>query len=141
MLCSCCASPVFSAVYERSRRLSPSLALMLASPGMNPASLALCFMLFPTQIAAARVLIASVSSPLVTNALPVEPEALALREAFFIYRRSVGMLRFNDPLDCPWDPRCDASAQSLAGTDLRISWRGSRSPAGRCLPYWHRLSG
>lgn len=43
MLCSCCASPLFSAVYERSRRLSPSLALMLASPGMNPASLALLF--------------------------------------------------------------------------------------------------
>lgn len=29
MLCSCCASPLFSAIYERSRRLSPSLALML----------------------------------------------------------------------------------------------------------------
>lgn len=106
MLCSCCASPVFSAVYERSRRLSPSLALMLASPGMNPASLALCFMLFPTQIAAARVLMtlaavllasrlpdlllrqASLPSPLVKNALPVAPETLALKEAFFIYLRS-----------------------------------------------------
>ncbi len=108
MLCSCCASPVFSAVYERSRRLSPSLALMLASPGMNPASLALCFMLFPTQIAAARALMTlaavllasrlrdlllrqtSLPSPLVTNTLPVEPETetLTLRKAFFIYLRS-----------------------------------------------------
>lgn len=106
MLCSCCASPVFSAVYERSRRLSPSLALMLASPGSNPASLALSFMLFPTQIAAARVLMtlaavllasrlpdlllrqAALPSPLVRNALPVEPEILTLKEAFFIYLRS-----------------------------------------------------
>src|SRR5438128_1937395 len=61
MLCSCCASPLFSAVYDRSRRLSPSLALMLASPGMNPASLALCFMLFPTEVAAARVLMTAVA--------------------------------------------------------------------------------
>ena len=106
MLCSCCASPVFSAVYERSRRLSPSLALMLASPGMNPASLALCFMLFPSRVAAARVLMtlaavllasrlpdlllrqASLPRPLVTNTLPIEPKTLTLRETFFIYLRS-----------------------------------------------------
>ncbi len=55
MLCSCCASPLFCATYERSKRWSPALTLMLASPGMNPASLALCFMLFPTQLAWARV--------------------------------------------------------------------------------------
>ena len=69
MLCSCCASPVFSAVYEKSRRLSPSLALMLASPGLNPASLALCFMLFQTRIAAARVLM-TLAAMLFASRLP-----------------------------------------------------------------------
>ena len=32
MLCSCCAAPVFSSVYERSSRLGPSLAVILAAP-------------------------------------------------------------------------------------------------------------
>jgi hypothetical protein len=31
MLCSCCVAPVFTSVYERSSRLAPSLALMLAA--------------------------------------------------------------------------------------------------------------
>jgi uncharacterized membrane protein YraQ (UPF0718 family) len=106
MLCSCCASPVFSAVYEKSRRLSPSLALMLASPGLNPASLALCFMLFQTRIAAARVLMtlaamlfasrlpdlllqrASQPTHSATNAPTVEPKTFALREALCVYLRS-----------------------------------------------------
>ncbi len=61
MLCSCCASPLFSATYERSKRLSPALTLMLASPGMNPASVALCFMLFPTRLAWARVVMTLVA--------------------------------------------------------------------------------
>src|ERR671925_238830 len=32
MLCSCCVAPLFSSVYERSARLGPSLALMVAAP-------------------------------------------------------------------------------------------------------------
>lgn len=67
MLCSCCASPLFSAIYERSGRLSPSLALMLASPGMNPASVAVCFMLFPTRVAAARVVMTLVAVLLISR--------------------------------------------------------------------------
>src|SRR5256886_10685657 len=31
MLCSCCVAPIFTGVYERSARLGPSLALMLAA--------------------------------------------------------------------------------------------------------------
>jgi uncharacterized membrane protein YraQ (UPF0718 family) len=108
MLCSCCASPLFSAVYERSRRLSPSLALMLASPGMNPASLAVCFMLFPTRVAAGRVLMtlaavllasrlpdlllrrASLPTHSATNTLAVEPKSIELREVLVTYLRSCG---------------------------------------------------
>jgi uncharacterized membrane protein YraQ (UPF0718 family) len=56
MLCSCCVAPVFGAVYERSSRLGPSLAVMLASPSLNPAALALTFMLFAPKIAIARLL-------------------------------------------------------------------------------------
>jgi len=55
MLCSCCVTPVFSAVYRRSARLAPSLAMMLAAPGLNPAALTLTFLLFSTQIAWMRL--------------------------------------------------------------------------------------
>jgi uncharacterized protein len=108
MLCSCCASPLFSATYERSRRLSPSLALMLASPGMNPASLALCFILFPARLATARVVMTSVAV-LLASALPdlvvrgatppnysamnepvVEPTTIGLPELLATYLRSCG---------------------------------------------------
>lgn len=55
MLCSCCVAPIFSAVYERSARLGPSLALMLAAPALNPAALILTFVLFSPEIASARL--------------------------------------------------------------------------------------
>jgi len=42
-------------MYERSARLGPSLALMLAAPALNPAALILTFMLFDYKIAAMRV--------------------------------------------------------------------------------------
>src|SRR5438552_12267715 len=54
MLCSCCAAPIFTGVYERSARLGPSLALMLAAPALNPAALILTFMLFSFKIAGTR---------------------------------------------------------------------------------------
>jgi hypothetical protein len=59
MLCSCCVVSVFTAVYERSLRLGPSLAIMLASPALNPAALVLTFMLFAPKIAIARLLMAA----------------------------------------------------------------------------------
>jgi len=55
MLCSCCVAPIFPAVYQRTRKVSPALALMLASPSLNPAALALSFILFPLRIAGARL--------------------------------------------------------------------------------------
>lgn len=58
MLCSCCAVPVFTSVAEGSRRLGPALGLMLASPSLNPAALALTFMLFEAPVAVARLLLA-----------------------------------------------------------------------------------
>jgi uncharacterized membrane protein YraQ (UPF0718 family) len=61
MLCSCCVAPVFSAVFERSRREGPSLAVALAAPSLNPAALALTFMLFRPQIAAARLVLALIA--------------------------------------------------------------------------------
>ncbi len=54
MLCSCCVAPIFKGVYERSGRLGPSLALMLAAPALNPAALILTFMLFDLKIATTR---------------------------------------------------------------------------------------
>ncbi|MBI2828208.1 MAG: permease [Acidobacteria bacterium] len=56
MLCSCCVAPVFSAVYGRSSRLGPSLAVMLAAPALNPAALILTFALFSATIAWSRLL-------------------------------------------------------------------------------------
>lgn len=55
MLCSCCVTPVFSSVYRRSKRLGPSLALMLAAPALNPAALTLTFILFASGIAWTRL--------------------------------------------------------------------------------------
>jgi uncharacterized protein len=54
MLCSCCVAPIFTSMYERSARLGPSLALMLAAPALNPAALILTFMLFDYKIATMR---------------------------------------------------------------------------------------
>jgi uncharacterized membrane protein YraQ (UPF0718 family) len=58
MLCSCCVAPVFAAVRERSGRLGPSLAVALAAPSLNPAALALTFMLFAPRIAFVRLAMA-----------------------------------------------------------------------------------
>jgi uncharacterized membrane protein YraQ (UPF0718 family) len=58
MLCSCCAAPIFSSMYERSARLGPSLATALSAPSLNPAALLLTFMLFDTRMAAARLVMA-----------------------------------------------------------------------------------
>lgn len=58
MLCSCCVAPIFSAVYERCRRLGPSLGVMLAAPSLNPAALALTFMFFAPRVAWARLMLA-----------------------------------------------------------------------------------
>ena len=60
MLCSCCIAPVFAAVQERTRRAGPAGALMLASPSLNPAALALTFMLFAAEVALARLAMALV---------------------------------------------------------------------------------
>jgi uncharacterized membrane protein YraQ (UPF0718 family) len=68
MLCSCCVAPIFKGVYERSARLGPSLALMLAAPALNPAALILTFMLFDYKVAGTRVA-ASVAAVLFTGAL------------------------------------------------------------------------
>src|SRR5689334_22489947 len=59
MLCSCCVAPVFSGMYERSSKLAPSLALMLAAPALNAAALILTFMLFDYRIAATRLFVAA----------------------------------------------------------------------------------
>ena len=58
MLCSCCVTPIFGAVYESSERLAPALTLMLASPALNPAALALTFILFGPAIGAMRLFMA-----------------------------------------------------------------------------------
>jgi len=55
MLCSCCVTPVFAAIHERTRQPGPTGALLLASPSLNPAAVALTFLLFTPQIAATRL--------------------------------------------------------------------------------------
>lgn len=58
MLCSCCVAPIFSSMYERSSRLGPSLATVLAAPSLNPFALVLTFMLFGSRIGIARLAMA-----------------------------------------------------------------------------------
>ncbi|HJQ30789.1 MAG TPA: permease [Pyrinomonadaceae bacterium] len=81
MLCSCCVAPVFTSVYERSSRLAPSLALMLAAPSLNPAALFLTFLLFGAKFGAARLLAAGVcvllTGVLAERVLKADPAACA----------------------------------------------------------------
>lgn len=55
MLCSCCIMPIFTGACQRGAGLGPALAMMLASPGLNVAALALSFMLLPLSIAGVRL--------------------------------------------------------------------------------------
>jgi len=69
MLCSCCAAPIFSTMYERSARLGPSLATTLAAPSLNPAALILTFMLFDSRIAIVRLAMALLGVFLIASAV------------------------------------------------------------------------
>ena len=75
MLCSCCVAPVFAAVQERSRQPGPSLAVALAAPCLNPAALALTFIVFGLRLGVARLVMALVAvfalPPIVTRAAGV----------------------------------------------------------------------
>jgi hypothetical protein len=55
MLCSCCVTPIFTSVYQSGASLGSALGMMLASPGLNVAALALTFMLFPLGISLSRL--------------------------------------------------------------------------------------
>lgn len=68
MLCSCCVAPIFKGVYERSARLGPSLALVLAAPALNPAALILTFLLFDYEVAGMRA-VAGLAAVLFTGAI------------------------------------------------------------------------
>jgi uncharacterized protein len=74
MLCSCCVAPIFGAVYEGSGQLAPALTLMLASPALNPAALALTFILFGPAIGALRLVLSlaavAVIGPVVETLFP-----------------------------------------------------------------------
>lgn len=55
MLCSCCVSPIFPSIYQKTRRIGPALAVALASPSLNPVALTLSFLLFPWRVAGGRL--------------------------------------------------------------------------------------
>ena len=92
MLCSCCVAPVFTSVYERSSRLAPSLALMLAAPALNPAALLLTFMLFGGKVGAIRLLMSGAGvlavGLLAERFIKVRPPACAVEEALQMRRGS-----------------------------------------------------
>jgi len=81
MLCSCCVAPVFSGMYDRSSKLAPSLALMLAAPALNPAALVLTFMLFDYRIAIMRLVAATgtvfLTGVVIERFITVKPVACA----------------------------------------------------------------
>lgn len=60
MLCSCCVTPVFTGLRRGGARLASSLAVMLASPGLNPAAIVLTFALLPPRVGVVRVVAALV---------------------------------------------------------------------------------
>lgn len=82
MLCSCCVAPIFTSVYEKSSRLAPSLALMLAAPSLNPAALILTFILFGAKIGTVRLFVSAlavlVPGLLAENFVKIKPLACAV---------------------------------------------------------------
>lgn len=56
MFCSCCASPIASALYRRGAALGPTLAFAVAAPSLNVVTLLLALLLLPPELAAIRVL-------------------------------------------------------------------------------------
>jgi uncharacterized membrane protein YraQ (UPF0718 family) len=77
MLCSCCVTPIFTSVYQRGARLGPSLSLMLASPGLNVAALALTFILMPLKFALLRLVAAALIVFVAAPAIGKRHEAIA----------------------------------------------------------------
>jgi uncharacterized membrane protein YraQ (UPF0718 family) len=94
MLCSCCVAPVFSAMYERSSRLGPAVAMMIASPSLNPAAIVLTFTLFAPNIAAMRLAMAAMAvllSGVVTEQLAGGLAPGVVRSKQTGYRTPVGL--------------------------------------------------
>lgn len=60
MLCSCCVTPVVVTLLRRRVRVGSAIALLLASPVLNPAALVLTFLLFPLHLGVARLTAACV---------------------------------------------------------------------------------
>lgn len=58
MLCSCCVAPIFGAVHARKRKFGPAAALLLGAPSLNPAALALTFVMFGSGVGATRAVMA-----------------------------------------------------------------------------------
>ena len=89
MLCSCCVAPVFTSVAESSGRLGPAIGLMLSSPSLNPAAIALTFMLFQAPLAVGRLVaalaavlfIGSLTERLVKGPASIRPRAASTSPA------------------------------------------------------------
>lgn len=106
MLCSCCVAPVFAAVHERTRLAGPASALLLGSPSLNPAALALTFLLFSPAIGFARAAAAlalvfgvSFAAARLSGAdtasgasCSVEPEVKSVSETLLLFARESGRL-------------------------------------------------
>lgn len=90
MLCSCCVTPVFTGACERGAAMGPALTLMLASPGLNVAALALTFTLMPLsfgvlRLAGAGLIVLALAPALgkvfggdLRRSAPAEPEDLPM---------------------------------------------------------------
>jgi uncharacterized membrane protein YraQ (UPF0718 family) len=70
MLCSCCVTPVVVTLLRRRVRVGSAVALLLASPVLNPAAIVLTFLLFPLHLGVARfvaALVLAIIVPLVVQ--------------------------------------------------------------------------
>jgi hypothetical protein len=110
MLCSCCVAPVFAGVYQKTKRLGPALALAMAAPGLNPAAIAVAFLLLPAKVAGARVVMSLLAVLLASAAaarfageapVPVELTATSEPESGFLraYLRAVAQISWGT---LPW---------------------------------------
>ncbi|GAC1659004.1 MAG: permease [Gemmatimonadaceae bacterium] len=64
MLCSCCITPLVVTLLRRQVRVGSALAILLASPVLNPAAIVLTFLLFPLHLSVARLVGACVLATL-----------------------------------------------------------------------------
>lgn len=84
MLCSCCVTPVVVTLLRRKVRVGSAVALLLASPVLNPAAIVLTFLLFPLHLGVARLVAACALAVLVPLVVQWRVASVSTRDQLLV---------------------------------------------------------